>query len=524
MFVSVFGHWFTLRLHLLNKPVNEWNMVSSVLDLPSELISCIFRYLDNDDVFATRLASKYMETSSFSYFGRRFFRKKGYMITTQSIDVLKSIASHEQLRKYVQHVWFNPDCYTFVTPKCDPSTRESEERGRQLDDTANKSFEADEPSRKLSSQELRQRLGAYEACMSDHKALMFGNAQRLRLELTTAFANLPGLQAIGMRRSEEHQPWGWSKLKDAIGEDPRVLGEISILSSSGLHGPTRLFIAIMGAVAATRADVKRLYTDAIEIDQISLDSLHQGTLDLACRSLMYLEINASLVRRLGGYSGDPMNRPDYGEGLLRLFRAAPELQELGLQIFPDMGQRPVGLRQDRSLEQMYPYVAFQKLVNNVQLRHLTRLKLEKITTSPELLEAFVQPAHSSLTSIKIRDTRLLSPRAGDRPWQSVFEFLRDHCTVLEHVLLYHLQYDQGGVSFVEHPSNMTRLSDALDTDDEDESGLFTEYDHIALEANGRVEVATSMMEIVEKHWYHKPIFSYSMDETLWHTDTSDDEW
>ena len=54
--------------------------------------------------------------------------------------------------------------------------------------------------------------------------------------------------------------------------------------------------------------------------------------------------------------------------------------------------------------------------------------------------------------------------------------------------------------------------------------LFTKYDHITLEVSGREDVHKRLDEVRERHWYHKPLFSYAMDEELWHTDTSDEEW
>ena len=88
-------------------------MATTLLDLPPELIASTFSYLDDGGFFAARASVRHLERASFSTFGKRFFRKKGYMITTDSLDVLQNVSSHKELRSYVQHVWFNPDCYTF---------------------------------------------------------------------------------------------------------------------------------------------------------------------------------------------------------------------------------------------------------------------------------------------------------------------------------------------------------------------------------------------------------------------------
>jgi hypothetical protein len=88
-------------------------MTTALLSLPPELLANIFYHLEDTSFFSGRLVNRNLEQASFTLFGKRFFRKKGYMITNSSLDVLRSVASHDKLRVYVQHVWFNPDCYTY---------------------------------------------------------------------------------------------------------------------------------------------------------------------------------------------------------------------------------------------------------------------------------------------------------------------------------------------------------------------------------------------------------------------------
>lgn len=479
--------------------------MKTVLDLPSELIASILPFLDNEDVFNLRLVNRYLERSAFSYFGAHFFRKKGYLITTPSIDVLRSVAEHRELRKYVHHVWFNPDLYTFI------SWEGSHRNG----------------SRKFK---------AFRDCVKDHNLLLQG--RHLEKQLTPVFVNLPNLQAIGMRRSEDYRPWGWQRLKDATGVDPRVLGPIPSVRLTELSSPTYLFINIFNSLAATNTSVKRLYTDAIEIDNIRPDLLSQSNLVKACRSLLYLELNASRGLLSTKTSRDdyfPVDHEEhYGNNLLKLFKAVPQLRELGLQIFPDRKQShlvPPSHRDPESWRKSYPYITFQKLAANIQLSHLERIKLEKITTTPDTLKAFLEPSHSCLRSLKIRDIRLLSSDENKRPWQFVFSFLQNFCPQLSYILLYHLMYEAGGVSFVENPPTPVPYVETIDGNgypnppySQPAGGeFFTKYDHIALEAGNREEVVAKLEQIVDRHWYQKPIFSYEMDETLWHTDTSDEE-
>ena len=93
-------------------------------------------------------------------------------------------------------------------------------------------------------------------------------------------------------------------------------------------------------------------------------------------------------------------------------------------------------------------------------------------------------------------------------------------------------YEGGGISFVEDPPTPIPYLESQDVigspnqpHGEPAGGeFFTKYDYIALEASGRDQVESKLVEIVDRHWYHKPIFSYAMDDELWHTDTSDEEW
>ncbi|KAK5125553.1 hypothetical protein LTR85_000664 [Meristemomyces frigidus] len=502
-------------------------MKTSVLDLPSELIASIVAYLPDNDVFATRRANSHLERASLSHFGKRFFRKKGYMLSSPSLSVLQLIADHDELRKYVQHVWFNPDLYTFVHPECAPDPEETPDP------------ENPDSLLELLAPSDRKKYEAYQECMQDHAHLIRNSGAKLASVLTEAFAKLPNLEILGMRRSEDHDPWGWSRLRDAVGEDPRVLGPIPSGPMYMLSGPTRLFIAIVHAVAATDTKLRRLYTDAVEIDNIRPDLLPQETLDKACGSIWYLETNVTkgwLNRRKGADYITLTDTAEYGSGLVRLLQATSNLKEIGLQIFPDRKQSHLvapSYRNPDSWRQSYPYICLEKLTSsNVRLSHLTRIKLEKVTASPALLLAFLSPSQAHLSSLKIRDVRLLGDEAITRPWQPVFEFLRDSCPKLEYILLYHLLYQLGGVSFVENPPMPLPPSETDPTTGspnpqygEPAGGeLFTKYEHLALRVEGREAVQKKLEEIVEQHWYHKPIFSYAMDEDLWHTDTSDEEW
>ncbi|KAF2766673.1 hypothetical protein EJ03DRAFT_344944 [Teratosphaeria nubilosa] len=521
---------------------------TTILDLPSELIASIVANLSDNDIFATRLANRHFERASLSYYGKHFFRKKGFMLNTPSLNVLRHLSEHEELRKYVQHIWFNPDCFTFVMPACGPDDQEMPP-------------DPDDPDGKLLllSPSDRRRYEAYRECMRDHSSLMRSSGAKVQEILTEILPKLPKLEVVGMRRSEDHAPWGWARLRDAIGEDPRVLGPIPTGPLHHLSGPTRLFIAIIHSLATTNAKLRRLYTDAIDIDNINPSLLPQSILDKACNSVWYLEINSTKAwlakrngRSDGGYTCN-LEPENYGAGLVRLLNATRHLKEIGLQIFPDRKQSHMvapSSRDPESWRTSYQYICMDKLTREAPLEHLERIKLEKISTSTSTLLAFLAPSAQTLRSLKIRDVRLLSSPStsqsadDEKPWTPIFTFLHRSCPNLHYLLLYHLLHSTGGVSFTPNPPvplpplqtdpttgfpNPTFGGEG-DGDGDGEGEWFTKYEHLALQVGdvgGERDVQAvkrRLAALVDGHWCVGPIFTYAMDDAVWFTDTSDEEW
>jgi hypothetical protein len=516
-------------------------MATTLLELPPELVINIFQYLDDDDFFAARVVGKHLERASFSTFGKRFFRKKGYMITTASLDVLQHVASHEELRPYVQHVWFNPDCYTFGPLLFPPG---------HFDD-----WDAVDAAERYSDdpQINRKNHEAHTACMEDHHGLIHSD-RTLADKLTSAFCSLLSLKTVGMRRSDQHNPWGWRTLKEAIGRDPRELGDLPWIHQSGASGPTLLYAALMTALSTSGAAIQRLYTDAIEIDLISLHTLPLDVVQRACSSLLYLEINVTKGNTNTSTISHPPNETtssspshrisQYGSGLINLLSSSSRLRELGLMIFPDRKQSHL-MPPEEGWLRSYPFLALLHLsTSDIQLSNLRRIKLEKFTTTPETLIALLKPSAKNLTSMKLRDIRLLNAAPTpptSRPWHDIFTFLSTSCPKLSYLLLNHLSHTTGTIRFVETLPPLDR-TDFLD-DDLGEMVSFTSYENISVEAGvahsdpdhegrekrreilrAREVVGERVRALVAGHWYGGNVFSYEMDEMVWHTDTSGEEW
>lgn len=551
LLVIVFVSWgwgkmwkldFTLRLSHVNQSLitespQTISMAITFLELPPELIVQVFHYLDDVDFFAARVVGKHLERATFSTFGKRFFRKKGYMITTASLDVLQNVASHKELRKHVQHVWFNPDCYTFGPMLFLPG---------HFDD-----WDAVEPEDRYSDDPETNRKShqAHAACIDDHHNIIHSDAT-LANKLASAFSSLPNLKTVGMRRSDQHNPWGWRTLKDTVGRDPRELGDLPWIHQSGASGPTLLYAALIKALDTSGAEIQRFYTDAIEIDLISLHTLPRDVVQRACSSLLYLEVNVTKGNVSTVYQppyADIVSRQmhemsQYGLGLIRLLSSSPRLRELGLMIFPDRKQSHLMAPEEGWLES-YPYLTLIHLAGGMQLQNLRRIKLEKFTTNPATLISLLRPSAKHLTSIKLRDIRLLESvdTETERPWQSVFSFLASSCPKLSYLLLYHLSHSTGTIRFVENlpPPDANDLL----TEPVADTVNFTNYENISVEAGvphsdpdtegpekratilrAREAVGERVRALIDGHWYGRNTFSYEMDEMVWHTDTSDEEW
>ena len=479
-----------------------------ILDLPVEIQTEIISYLPDKTLKAARLVHRNIEQAALATFGKRFFRKKGFFLTQLSLSRLRHIAEHEGLRKHVQHVWFNPDFYTFNVSPRGPAAI------------------------------MDQALGDY------HRTTRLAN---LIQELIYILARLPNVQTLGMRRGTDHSPYGWQIYKDRIGRDPRELGEGRPTGrQSALSPQTVLYVALIRAVAASGTGLRRLYTDAIEIDQIYSDCLLQEDLDKACRNLLYLEVNCIRARSSPGVDdhnpledhlsrssdiGLPLDKPEnWGTGLVRLLKAAPRLKEIGLQMFPDTRHShmiPPISQDPNSWRQSYPYISLQSVAtHHLPLSNLTRLKLEKVATSASALLSLLHPCGPNLTSLKLREIRLVET-AADRPWAKIFVFLRSSCPALAHLFLYNVTYLHGGVSFVERldqPPGQTVQLQYNPWSFHARATLLAQNAQVTVEATGLELVGRWLDRVAEEHWYQLPIVSMPMDDALWYTDTSDEEW
>jgi hypothetical protein len=97
--------------------------------LPAELICQVAESLPQHDRLNLRLVCRHVEHATFGLLKSQF-REIGFMITTRSLEILRSISMHPELAGVVEHVWFNPDSFTHVT------VSRRDDTGQDVDDVS----------------------------------------------------------------------------------------------------------------------------------------------------------------------------------------------------------------------------------------------------------------------------------------------------------------------------------------------------------------------------------------------------
>ncbi|GAB7362157.1 hypothetical protein MBLNU230_g2183t1 [Neophaeotheca triangularis] len=471
--------------------------MTGILDLPPELIEHIVSWCGRQSVFATRLTHRYLEEASFDGFGRRFFRKKGFLITTESLNVLASIGKHRGLRKCVEHIWFNPDFYTFRYE----DDRFAEEEREILAQTSG--------------------YGTYLGERKDHHELLYG--QKLQdAVLPSLFRNLPNMKVVGMRRSTDHYPWGCNRLKRTTGlGDPRVIGHPwSGFREDLLSEATELFKAIEHALASLETHrLERLYTDTIELDGILPEDLNNAVLAKANVKLTQLELNLTI------HCSDALTEVHRGKSVARLLQSMPDLQSFSLAFLTS------------NME--YTCAVLNHIVLANAAETLLRLKLDSLEVDAASLTSFLEASSATLTHIKLGHIELRheAPNSSgeSRVWDPVFTLLRDRFLCLEYLLCLDLTYRSnnshgvrmGSIEFQKTRGTSQRPDGAIDG----EGGVLAQHsdtvrDEFALECRSRGEVTEDLacLEFALKYADEQGKEAALMNnDHLWYTDTSDEQ-
>ncbi|KAK3297249.1 uncharacterized protein B0H64DRAFT_319374 [Chaetomium fimeti] len=202
---------------------------SGLVQIPLEVLTRITHFISTTDLGNVRLSCKALEQGLFHFFSHEFFRKKQFMVLSDSLQALIDISKHPNLSPFLKHVIIGTDR---------PSQRYH--------------F----PNRK---EEASARLATANA---DHMQLLAAGG--LRDMLAEAFANLTNLETVDIR--DFNSP---SRSRDGRGTEWRSWGANTLAASTNTSIFTgivnsedpylsQIFSAVTAALAAAQARPKSL--------------------------------------------------------------------------------------------------------------------------------------------------------------------------------------------------------------------------------------------------------------------------
>jgi len=369
---------------------------SRLAQIPHEILVRITYFISTVDLGNARLTCKALEQGLFNFFSHEFFRKKQFMVTSDSLQALIDISKHPTLSQSLSHVIIS----------CDRPT---------LDKWA--------PDR---NDEARARL---ELAVADHMHLLATG--RLRDMLVEAFSSLKNLKIVGMR--DFNSP---SRNRDGLGTQWRSYGSVALeastqaavrpfLSHNNDNYPTQLFCAITAALAATHArpeSIEVLFrTPICALDDTAFyipAPLEQSTSSLLA-GLHTLHLCLALTH--------PTKMSPFM--YQKFISLAPNLRWLRLNFVSTARQE---------IEQMASWLALKEGQNPpampfylpaAQLRYLERLDLGSAEIEPQQLVRLVAKFTPTLTSLYLRRVSLVDGHNRSRttpvnPWVSFLNTLR----------------------------------------------------------------------------------------------------
>ncbi|EAQ86234.1 hypothetical protein CHGG_07487 [Chaetomium globosum CBS 148.51] len=197
---------------------------SGLVQIPLEVLIRITHYISTTDLGNVRLSCKALEQGLFNFFSHEFFRKKQFMVLTESLQALINISKHPNLSPFLKHVIIATDR---PAPQYYNSSRNNESRAR------------------------------LEVAYADQMQLMAAGG--LRDMLAEAFANLPNLETVDIR--DFNSP---SRSRDGRGTEWRSWGANTLAASTGNPVTTgtrntqdpylsQIFSAVTAALAVAQA-------------------------------------------------------------------------------------------------------------------------------------------------------------------------------------------------------------------------------------------------------------------------------
>jgi hypothetical protein len=209
----------------------EPQLRSRLVQMPLEILLRITYFVSTTDLGNVRLSCKALEQALFAFFSHEFFRKKQFMVTSDSLQALVDISKHPTLSPTLEHVIIGAD-------------RLGRSPGSGLSGPDYTKYEENAAQLRLAT--------------ADHENLLITGG--LRHMLAEAFANLANLKTVDIRDFN-----ATSRSRDGLGTPWRSYGSARLEAlgavGSTMHGPrafqdpyiTQLFSAVIAALAVAQA-------------------------------------------------------------------------------------------------------------------------------------------------------------------------------------------------------------------------------------------------------------------------------
>lgn len=211
-------------------------------DIPVEVLLRITSFLPTTDLGNVRLTCRALEQSLFHFFSHEFFRKKQFMVFTDSLQALIDISKHPALSRVLKHVIIATDCLSQTTI----SRMQAKGSNGQVDDTA----------------------FFNQAYLAQTDQVHLVESGGLKDMLAEAFRNLPNLDTVDIRdfgsstrnRDGDGARWnsyGFKTLACRISP----MGDALSLSNGQSHPtfPDKIFSAMVAALAAADAHPSQIH-------------------------------------------------------------------------------------------------------------------------------------------------------------------------------------------------------------------------------------------------------------------------
>ncbi|KAL2162960.1 hypothetical protein VTH06DRAFT_6796 [Thermothelomyces fergusii] len=368
---------------------------SLLVQMPLEILLRITAHITTPDLGNVRLSCRALERSLFNSFAHEFFRKKQFMVTTDSLQTLLDISKHPTLSPVLKHVIISLDR---------PSVPSAH------------MWDFDLP-------EVKERRARLELAKADHMHLLATGG--LRDMLAEAFANLANLETVDIR--DFNSP---SRTRDGPGTEwtswgaktlSRLADTIVYSYSMTQDDPyaSQLFATAVAALAAAQARPKSLevpirnrseVTPALHDTAFYIPPPIEGPVSSLLANLKTLHLTLSLTHRR-------RIRPFM---LARFLSRAVNLSWLRLNFtFGSQPQDQEALLSWLALKDSNAAIRWLFDTGPVQLAHLERLDLGTVVLEQGVLLGLAAKFAPTLRWLSLRQATMDEPENARRKKQDL---------------------------------------------------------------------------------------------------------